>query len=85
MLHFQDAFETRKLSLISAFSICMTVPVTHLFPMYFFSTPQNIRRLRVFCFQEIEKGYIGNKWVNCSSDLVAGTFFNAGMILSAVS
>ena len=27
MRNFQDAFETRKLSFISAFSICMTVPL----------------------------------------------------------
>ena len=28
MLHFQDTFETRKRSFISAFSVCMTVPLS---------------------------------------------------------
>ena len=28
MRNFQDTFETRKRSFISAFSICMTVPLT---------------------------------------------------------
>ena len=29
MRNFQDTFETRKRSFISAFSICMTVPIKH--------------------------------------------------------
>ena len=29
MWNFQDTFETRKQSFISAFSVCMTVPLTH--------------------------------------------------------
>ena len=31
MQNFQDAFETRKRSFISAFSICMTVPLSKAF------------------------------------------------------
>ena len=30
MRNFQDNFETRKRSLISVFSFCMTVPLSHL-------------------------------------------------------
>ena len=30
MRNFQDTFETRKQSLVSAFSICMTVPLSKL-------------------------------------------------------
>ena len=33
----------------------ISYPVTHLFPMHSFSTP---------CFQGVEKGCIGSKWVN---------------------
>ena len=42
--------------------LIISIPMlTHLFPMHAFSTPEN---LEVFwCFQVVEKVYIGNKWV----------------------
>ena len=36
MRNFQDIFETRKRSFISAFSICMTVPVTLLWRVLYY-------------------------------------------------
>ena len=51
---FEDTFETLKRWYISAFSVSMTAPLTHLFPMH---------RKVFWCFQGIEKGCIGNEWV----------------------
>ena len=36
--------------------------LTHSFPMHPFSTPE--RRMTFWCFQEVEKGCIDNKWIN---------------------
>ena len=39
MRNFQDAFETRKRSFISVFSICMTVHLTNLCDFYNLTLP----------------------------------------------
>ena len=38
--------------------------LTHLFPMHPFSTPWKHQKTLQFCFQGVEKGFFGNKWVN---------------------
>ena len=43
----------------------LKVRLSHLFPMHSFLPPENIRKPYVFilCFQGVEKGCIGKKWV----------------------
>ena len=50
MQNFQDTFETRKRSFISAFSICMTVPLMTVIYIYF-------RRTEVFCKKGVLKDF----------------------------
>ena len=46
----------------------LSTNLTHLFTMHPFSTPlKTSENRKVFgCFQGVEKGYIGKKWVNAS-------------------
>ena len=39
--------------------------LTHLFLVHLFTPPRNHQKLaKIFCFQGVEKGCIGKKWVN---------------------
>ena len=49
----------------SSFFQSFFVSISHSFPMRFFFTPGKTENCKVFlCFQGVEKGYIGNKWVS---------------------
>ena len=57
---------------------------THLFSMHLFSTLWKHQNLTVFwCFQGVEKGRIGNEWVNLCSDGLKTTFWKV-MSINAI-
>ena len=90
---FYDSFLKRKLNCdkenILILNTCsfqkkVLSNLTHSFPMHPFSTPwKHQKTLR--CFQEVEKGCIGNEWVKkMCSDLLIGKMFLKMVLKTAV-
>ena len=89
---FYDSFLKRKLNCdkenILILNTCnfqkkVLSNLTHSFPMHPFSTSwKHQKTLR--CFQEVEKGCIGNEWVKMCSDLLIGKMFLKMVLKTAV-
>ena len=71
-------FSLKRFCIIGCFFLgsLEVISLTHLFRMHSISTPlKHLKNLTVFwCFQGVEKGCIGNKWINDINGLACHWF-----------